>query len=52
MDIEIKRGWGHTSKEIQKGLDEGNEKGWKLHTCIQTVSNNNIIVYLLVWETE
>lgn len=49
MDIEIKGGWfkdawDKTSKKIQKGLDEGNEKGWKLHTCIQTVSQKDINV--------
>ena len=57
MDVEIKGGWfadawDKTSKEIQKGLDEGKEKGWKLHTCIQTVSQKDINVYLLIWETE
>jgi ribosomal protein S8 len=57
MDISIKGGWfkdawDKTSKEIQIGLDKGNENGWKLITCIQTVSQKDINVYLLIWETE
>ena len=57
MDISIKGGWfsdawDKTSKEIQKGLDEGNANGWKLNTCIQTVSQKDINMYLLIWETE
>ena len=40
----FKDAWDKTSKEIQKGLDEGNKKGWKLHTCIQTVSQKDINV--------
>ena len=30
----------------------GMKKDWKLHTCIQTVSQKDINVYLLIWETE
>ena len=57
MDVTIKGGWfkddwDKTSKEIQKGLDEGHKKGWKFHTCVQTVSQKDINVYLLLWETE
>ena len=49
MDVTIKGGWfkdawDKTSKEIQKGLDEGHKKGWKLHTCVQTVSQKDINV--------
>ncbi len=57
MDIQIKAGlfkdaWDKTSKEIQKGLDEGHKNGWKLINCIQTVSQKNINVYLLIWDTQ
>ena len=57
MDVQIKGGWfkdawDKTSKEIQKGLDEGYGKGWKLINCIQTVSQKDINVYLLIWDTQ
>ena len=59
MDITIEGGFlkdadaqYETRPEIQKGLDKGNAKGWKLHTIIQTFSEKDINVYLLIWETE